>query len=698
MPAPARIIPRGDFIFERFFNKNRLSFMEKITASVLVSLLFTVSTLTAQNNAASSWEEIIEQLSSGEDESISWENEIEELDERMANPVNLNGITKEELEQFPFLSDIQIENLLAYLYIHGQMQTVYELQLGEEMDRQTIRYLLPFVCVRPLERKEQLIPFSEMLKYGRNELLTRLDVPFYKRKGYETSYLGTPQYHSLRYSFRYRENVYWGMTAEKDAGEPFFALHNKLGYDHYSFYFLLQNYRKLKALAIGNYRLSFGQGLIISSDFMLGKTASASTIGTRKSGIGKHSSTDEYNYFRGIASAVNAGDFTVSTFYSNRSLDGIATDTTVTSIQKTGLHRTGKEAERKEVTTLQLAGTNVSLSKNRLKAGVTGIYYFFDHPYRPQIREYSKYNMQGNYFYNAGIDYRFRLNRFLFLGEAAFGKGGGTAALNSVQYTSSSGYKLMLLHRYYTYNYWAMFARSFSEGGYVQNEKGIYAAVEGNPARYWQFFASVDFFAFPWLKYGIDKPSSGWGALMQASYSPSDEWAMTWRYQYKKKDKNYTDAEKIKTVRPLYRHQLRYRLKYSPSESFFLRTTIDYNQVHPQQVPASQGLQLVQTLSYALPTLPVKMELQGSYFHTDDYESRVYSPEKGMLYAFYTPSYYGRGSRTAAHLRYDFHERGMLIAKVGQTTYFDRDEIGSGADLIAGNKKLDLQMQLRIKF
>ncbi|KAA6335326.1 hypothetical protein EZS27_016431 [termite gut metagenome] len=665
---------------------------------MLVSLLFTVTTLTAQNNLTSPWEEVIEQLSPDEDENISWENEIEELDERAANPVNLNGITKEELEQFPFLNDIQIENLLAYLYIHGEMQTVYELQLVEEMDKQTIRYLLPFVCVRPLENKELLRPFSEMLKYGRNELLTRLDVPFYKRKGYENSYLGTPQYHSLRYSFRYRKNLYWGMTAEKDAGEPFFALYNKLGYDHYSFYFLFQNYRKLKTLAIGNYRLSFGQGLIISSDYIMGKTASASTVGTRKSGIKKHSSTDEYNYFRGIASAVNVGDFTLSTFYSHRSLDGIATDTTLTSIQKTGLHRTQKEAERKEIFNLQLAGTNISFAKNQVKAGITGVYYFFDRPYKPQIREYSKYNMQGNNFYNAGVDYRFRLQRFLFLGEAAIGKGRGTAALNSVQYVSASGYKVMLLHRYYTYNYWAMFARSFSEGGYVQNEKGLYALVEGNPIRYWQFFASVDFFAFPWLKYGIDKPSSGFGSLMQLSYSPRKDLTMSLRYQYKKKDKNHTDAEKIKTVRPLHRHQLRCRLKYSPNDYFFLCTTIDYNQVYPQGIPVSQGFQFVQTLSYACPAFPVKTELQGGYFHTDDYESRVYSYEKGMIYSFYIPSFYGKGSRTTAHLRYDFHRNGMIIAKIGQTIYFDKSEIGSGADLIDNNKKLDLQMQLRVKF
>ncbi|KAA6340850.1 hypothetical protein EZS27_011301 [termite gut metagenome] len=672
--------------------------MKKATVTLFVFLFFMDTALTAQNlTGYSSWEEVIEQLSSDEDENINWENEIEELYEHLSEPVNLNGITKEELEQFPFLTDIQIENVLAYLYIHGEMQTVYELQLVEEMDRQTIQYLIPFVCVRPLKKKEQLPSLPEILHYGKNELVTRFDIPFYEREGYKDSYLGTPQYHSLRYSFRYRENLYWGLTAEKDAGEPFLALHDKQGYDYYSFYFLLRNYRKLKTLAIGNYRLSFGQGLVISSDYTMGKTVSSATIGTRKSGIKKHSSTDEYNYFQGVASAVKTGDFTLSAFYSHRSLDGIVTDSTITSIQKTGLHRTEREAKRKEAFSLQLAGTNISFSKNQLKVGMTGIYYFFDRPYQPQVREYSNYNLRGTEFYNIGMDYNYRLRRFLFSGETAMSKNGGSATLNSLQYSSANGYRVTVLHRYYTYDYWAMLARSFSEGGYVQNENGLYAAIEGRPMSYWQLFASVDFFAFPWLKYGIDKPSSGFDALMQLSYSPRNRLAMTLRYRYKKKEKNYTEG-KEKDVRPLHRHQVRYRFTYTPTDYLALRTTIDYTQVYPQHVSASQGFQLTQTVSCAFQSVPVKLEVQGTYFHTDDYESRVYLPEKGMMYSFYIPSFYGEGSRIMAHVRYDFHRNGMIIAKLGQTTYYDRDKIGSGTDVIPNNKKLDLQMQVKITF
>ena len=63
-----------------------------------------------------------------------WEDELEELSYRLQEPLNLNTVTREQLEQFPFLTARQVEEIQAYIYIHGQMQTIYELQLVEEMD------------------------------------------------------------------------------------------------------------------------------------------------------------------------------------------------------------------------------------------------------------------------------------------------------------------------------------------------------------------------------------------------------------------------------------------------------------------------------------------------------------------------------------------------------------------------------------
>lgn len=665
---------------------------------LLCSIPFSL-VVNSQNNTSFAWEEVVEQLSViGEESGVNSDNLIEELIERIQEPLNLNTVTKEQLEQFFFLTDIQIENLLAYIYIHGQMQTVYELQMVEEMDRQTIRYLLPFVYVELVPEKVLLPSFREVMTYGKNEITTRFDIPFYERKGYKKEYLGPPLYNSLRYNFRYKDNLYAGFTAEKDAGEPFGALHNKKGYDYYSFYFYLKNVGKLKTLALGNYRLSFGQGLVLSNDFIIGKTSSASTIFSRNNSIKKHSSTDEYNYFRGIAGAVQFRDFVVSGFYSHRALDGIATKESITSIHKTGLHRTEKEAARKEIFSLQLAGGNIAYQKNNLKLGVTGIYYFFDRPYNPQIKEYSKYNLRGNDFHNIGIDYKYRWKRFTLLGETAFGKGDGRATLNSVVYTPTSAYQIIVAQRYYARDYWALFARSLSEGGYVQNESGYYMAVDASPFRRWRLFMSADFFRFPWWKYLVDKPSSGFDGIAQLTYSPHSTISMFLRFQYKQKEKNYTDEDKVKTVRALYHRKLRYRLNYSPSTQLSFRSTVDYNSINPQGGTTNKGFLFTQMVSYTFAKIPLNLEFQGGYFHTDDYASRVYSYEKGMLYSFYSPSFYGIGSRFMIHLRYDIHSNWMVMLKYGQSTYNDRDQIGSGNELIDSNKKQDLQMLLRLKF
>ena len=671
----------------------------------IINSLFIIPACSAQNPSENLMEEVLEDLSVNNDinnsvNSLNWENELEELSNRLQEPVNLNSATREQLEQFPFLSDIQIEHLLAYIYIHGQMETIYELQLVEELDRQTIQYLLPFVCIKAINN-EPAFRWKTMLKdagrYGKNEVLTRLDIPFYKRKGYEHTYLGPSVYNSVKYTFRYRDQLYAGGVAEKDAGEPFAALHNSYGYDYYSFYLLLQNCGRLKSLAVGNYRLSFGQGLVMSTDYLMGKTIYASSFNNRSTGIKRHSSTDEYNYFRGVATTVALTKrLSVSAFYSHRNMDGVVTDGEITSVYKTGLHRSRKEADKKNLLTSQLTGGNVSYQQNHIRLGITGVYYVFNRPYEPELTGYSKYNIHGNHFYNLGIDYAYRWRRFSFQGETAIGKQ-GWASLNRLQYSPVQDIQFMLIHRFYSYDYWAMYAHSFGEGSTVQNEQGYYVGLETTPFSHWRFFVSFDLFSFPWKKYRINKPSRGTDGLIQATFTPRTNLSMYLKYRYKQKERDLTGSKGTLTL-PIFHHQLRYRLNYSLNDVFSSRTTLDYNHFHSQDRAATKGYQVTQMISSQLPWTRLFADVQGSYFSTDDYDSRVYVSEKGLLYTFYTPSFQGRGFRCAVRLRYELNEHWMLITKFGETIYLDRNEIGSGNDLIQGNKKADVQMQLRIKF
>ena len=651
--------------------------------------------LQAQHPDLMLWEENLEQLAA-EAESTDWEDELEELSRRMKQKLNLNTATREELEQFPFLSEEQVENLLAYVHVHGAMQTLYELQLVETMDKETIGRLLPFVCVRPLKEETRYPSLKNILKYGRHEATARFDLPFYTRKGYEKDYLGPSMYHSLRYNFRYGDRLQAGVTGEKDAGEPFFALHDRQGYDYYSFYLLLKGWGRLETLAVGNYKVSFGQGLVLGNGFGLGKTFSLATAEYRTEGFRKHSSSDEYNYFRGVGGTVRlASRWRVSAFYSHRNLDGVVEDGEITSIYKTGLHRTTKETAKRHAFVMQAAGGNVAYGGSHLKVGVTGLYYFFDRPYEPTLRKYARYNLRGNYFYNVGVDYAYRSGRWALVGEAAKGKR-GYAFLNQLRYQVGGQYKVMLIHRYYSHDYWGMFARSFGESSALQNENGWFLAGEASPFARWRFFGGIDLFSFPWWKYRISKPSQGVDGLFQVTFTPNRRWSMYTNYRLKRKERDVTGSGG-ETILPTRHHKVRYRLNYTQG-LWSLRTTADYNRFVQAPLQYSQGWQVTQMCGVQLPSFPLAATLQGTYFHTDDYDSRVYAYEKGLLYTFYTPSFYGRGFRFSAHLRYDFRDWLMLIAKFGQTLYQDRKEIGSGNDLIRGNKKSDLQVQVRLKF
>ena len=79
-----------------------------------------------------------------------------------------------------------------------------------------------------------------------------------------------------------------------------------------------------------------------------------------------------------------------------------------------------------------------------------------------------------------GVDYKYRWNRFTLTGEAAMGKQ-GYSLLNQLKYNILTGYQLLIVHRYYSHDYWAMFARSFGESSAPQNENGWYLATEASP-------------------------------------------------------------------------------------------------------------------------------------------------------------------------------------------------------------------------
>ena len=147
------------------------------------SMCFSVNNLSAQE----AWEQIIEQLVDNNEEisTSHWQNLMEDLAELKEHPININTATKEQLERFPFLSDQLIENILYYLYKYGPMLTDKELMMVKDMDIRIARLLKLFITVQQPEKEQRIPTFKNIMKYGKQELSTRLDIPFYTRAGYQ---------------------------------------------------------------------------------------------------------------------------------------------------------------------------------------------------------------------------------------------------------------------------------------------------------------------------------------------------------------------------------------------------------------------------------------------------------------------------------------------------------------------------------
>ena len=89
------------------------------------------------------------------------------------------------------------------------------------------------------------------------------DVTFEQRRGYESQYyLGEPFRLLGRYVFEAGNNFRAGVTAESDAGEPWFKYGGR-GFDLYRFYVEVSNLPKVNRVVIGSYRVGFGICVII---------------------------------------------------------------------------------------------------------------------------------------------------------------------------------------------------------------------------------------------------------------------------------------------------------------------------------------------------------------------------------------------------------------------------------------------------
>lgn len=673
-------------------------------------------------NAQISKEEIVQQRIEFISEQLETENldltdVVIQLEYYFDHPLNLNSATKEQLDELWLLSEIQINDILLHRKIHGKFISIYELQSLQYWDMITIRMVLPFVRVD--EKLDQLhVGLKEAFKEGRFEAWFRYQTILEDKSGYDdvpdsilensnSYYQGNRDRYYSRLRFSYRNNLSMGITAEKDPGEEFFrGSQSKTGFDFYSAHAFYQGGKYLRAVALGDYQVQIGQGLNLWSGYAFGKTADVTNVKRTARSLKPYTSVDETRFLRGAAVELGYGKFAWTNFASVKNVDAtVIADTLieeqefVSSINLTGFHRTNSEIARKDALTEMIYGSNLRYQTRNFSAGLAAVYQGYNVDFNRDTLPYNQFDFRGKNTMGLSADYSWVVKNFNFFGEVSHSTHSGAFAnLHGVLASIDRRVSMALIYRNYSRAYQTFYNNGFSEASRTQNEEGIYAGLKINFTPAFSLNTYADFFRFPWLRFQVDAPSTGHEFMIQPSYRPSRNLVIYGRFRQQVRQKNSRDSDgSITGIENVLQRNYRIDFNYKISESFRLKSRVEYVTINRPSNQPEEGVILSQDIIYKPKSSPLDISLRYALFETDSYDSRIYTYENNALYVFAVPAYFYQGSRGYILLRYTFLRRFDLWARYGVSIFANRNSIGSGSEEITGATRSDVTIQLRMK-
>ena len=648
---------------------------------------------------------------------VDYQSVYDALTQLYVNSLDLNTASRDELAVTNLLSERQLSSLAAYRAEFGDLLSIYELQAVPGFDLPTIRRLLPFVTV-----VGDASLFGALTSPTDHSFVLRYERVLEQQKGFSeampdkkgnlsTRYLGSANQWYARYRYSRPRAFSMGFIMEKDPGErlDWQPSAHRYGTDYVSFHAQLQNRGRWRNILIGDYQVQVGQGLVLSAGFVLGKSAeTVQTVRRPTLGARPYTSLTEYGYFRGATATYSLHSTLTLTLLASRNRrdanttpDSLRVGSIATSLQTSGLHRTPSERDDQN----RLLETNVGahlLYQNRrqLQLGLTILQTTFDQFFHKRDLPYNQYDFTGTKNLVVGLHGGYIWQNWNLFVEVAHSSGsatnsGGVGMVGGALASLTKKLDMALVMRHYERNFHSFYGNAFNEGGRNSNESGAYMGLKYTIYRKLTLGGFVDYFAFPWLKYLVDKPSNGFDYLLQARFTPDRKTAFYAVYHEEHKQKN-RPGDLTKTVVGITRRSCALNAEYALVRNLSLRSRVQWGSFTYAGQAASRGFALIQdaTLDYRRLSISGRVALFG----TDNYDSRQYVYERDVLYAFSFPAYFDHGIRHYLLVQYNLSRHLDVWARWARTDLTDQTTVGSDLDQINAPHRTEVKLQARWRF
>jgi len=654
-------------------------------------------------------EKLVDDIFPLQDLDLNYEELYENLVQILANPIDLNRASDEQLRSLLILKENQIESFLAYRDETGPFLSVYELQAIPNFDQNTVSRIIPFVTVDNSSSFSNKSLLKRILNEKNNYMILRYERTIEEKKGYKTSidsvslYLGSPDKMYARFRTARSGDFSFGFTLEKDAGETlsWAPSTKKYGPDYYSFHGQVLNKGRIKNLIIGDYQAQFGQGLILGGGFGMGKGAETiTTIRRANLGFIPYASVNEFGFFRGVAISHSLSKrLNLHSFASSYRRDGnLIADTlndtsSISSLPISGFHRTPNELESRKQIREDNVGIVLQYKVKSIDGGILFHHTNFSLPINrnPSLFNQFSFNEKNNTNLGGYLNYTWR--NFTIFGEAAQTLGHGRAFTIGSLISATNQLDISLLYRNFGRNFYSFYSNALSENTLPQNESGFYWGSKYSFNKKYSLAGYVDLFRFPWLKYRSYAPSVGNEWMIKFSYQPSKSVSLFLQAREETKSRNGIGETNLYITAIGTKRNYWINCDYEASRSFSFKTRAQLSS-YSLGGTTTKGFALIQDINFGIGRF--LLSTRYAIFDTDDYDNRLYVYEKDVWLAFSLPAYFGQGVRNYIMVQYKISSKVDLWLRWAQTRYSDQNTIGSSNETINGNVKNDVKLQLKM--
>jgi len=613
----------------------------------------------------------------------------------LQNPIQINEVSADELSALGILTLAQISHFISHRTQVHSFESIYELQTIVGWDLALLKKIKPFLRCDKIHKK------WHEFHGAKHQFLIRNETTLEEKKGFspidtrsKQGYLGNPWGQLARYRGQLNAYLRVGILIQKDAGEVNYL-------DFKSIFIEIKPNRWLDKIIIGDFINQWGQGLVQSGGFSLGKSFE-SIKATQKFHLGAipYTSSGETSFYRGLNIQFHVGSFNFQAFSSLRNIDAsLNSDSTSATKQinswiEDGYHRTGTEITHQSTVEETAWGASMQWihKPTHLTIQFNLSHTLFSLEKSKSTLAYKVNSWSGNQVQNYSISFQVPIHLIHLTGELAWMPENHFAIIQGGAFAASKKIDLSYLMRYYAPSYFSPKAQGIGESAETSNEMGLFIGNQITFDKRNRLSSYLDIFRFPGLKYEVSKLNS-WG------------WELLSRYQWEKRGK-YMFFGQLKWTSK--QNDLS-RDKIELTRNHLIQTSLDLHQFRAKKLDFhtrlmtclliganayETGLLILQDVKYQRRNWGIQLRI--GFVSSSSYDSRLYAYEVGVPLSFSLPAYYGHGFRNCLVLDYKWAKNWILSVKIARINYLDREEVGSSLDLIKKSHKTDVTFQCQL--